>query len=147
MRDYLGLGHGRSVVMLAADGDVDWWALPDLDAPPAFAALLDPAGGGRVVLRPVEPFAVARHYVDGTNVVEAVLTTPAGTVRVTDSLNTGVAGRLPWSELGRRVEGLTGAVTMRWEVAPGSALGTRSPWASPFEAAVRRYAASALTDV
>lgn len=130
LRDYLGLGDGRSVALVAADGDVDWWALPDLDSPPAFAALLDPPGGGRVALRPVAPFTVERHYVDGTNVVEAVLTTADGTVRVTDSLNTGVAGRLPWSELARRVEGLTGDVPMRWEVAPGTALGRRAPWAT-----------------
>jgi hypothetical protein len=33
-------------------------------------------------------------------------------VRVTDSLNTGVAGRLSWAELARRIDGLAGAVAM-----------------------------------
>ena len=33
-----------------------------------------------------------------------------GTVRVVDALNTGGAGRLPWTELARRVEGVAGRV-------------------------------------
>ena len=128
--DYSGIGDGRSVALVALDGSIDWWALPDLDSPPAFAALLDPAGGGRVLLQPAAEFTVARTYVSGANVVETVFVTEAGSVRVTDSLNTGVAGRLPWAELARRVEGLSGAVDMHWEVTPGTALGTLSPWTS-----------------
>ena len=127
--DYWGLGDGRTVALLALDGSVDWWALPDLDGAPVFAALLDPAGGGRIALAPVEPYTVQREHVGATNVVRTVLTTASGQLRVTDALSVGVAGRLPWSELGRRVEGLRGEVRVRWEVRPGTALGTRSPWA------------------
>jgi hypothetical protein len=47
---------------------------------------------------------------------------------VTDSLNTGVAGRLPWAELGRRIDGLEGEVRMQAVVAPGSCLNTAAPW-------------------
>jgi GH15 family glucan-1,4-alpha-glucosidase len=49
-------------------------------------------------------------------------------VRVTDALNTGIAGRLPWTELARRVDGVAGRVPMRFAVAPGTCLGTASPW-------------------
>ncbi|RKS77737.1 GH15 family glucan-1,4-alpha-glucosidase [Motilibacter peucedani] len=126
--DYSGIGDGRSVALVALDGAVDWWPLPDLNSPPAFAALLDPAEGGAVLLHPVGEFEVERRYLEGTNVVETVFTTPSGSVRVTDAVCTGVAGRLPWSELARRVEGLDGEVEMAWEVAPGTALGTLSPW-------------------
>ena len=47
-----------------------------------------------------------------------------GGVEVTDALVTGVAGRLPWGELARRVDGLEGSVEMRWAVVPGNAFGT-----------------------
>ncbi len=130
LQDYLAIGDGRSVALVALDGSIDWWALPDLDSPPLFAALLDPSGGGRVLLTPVEPCTAEQRYVGDSNVVETVFTTASGQVRLTDALNTGVAGRLPWNELARRVEGLRGEVAMRWEVAPGSVLGTRSPWAT-----------------
>ncbi|WP_331272128.1 glycoside hydrolase family 15 protein [Motilibacter aurantiacus] len=129
LADYAGIGDGRSVALIARDGSIDWWAVPDLHGVPAFAALLDPEDGGRVALRPVEPFTAERGYVGDTNVVATEFTTPSGRVRVTDSLNTGVAGRLPWSELVRRVEGLDGSVELAWDVAPGTALGVLAPWA------------------
>jgi hypothetical protein len=128
LRDYAGLGDGRSVALVALDGSVDWWALPDVDSTPAFGALLDAAEGGCIELAPTDPFTVDRRYVGATNVVETVFTTDGGRVRVTDALNTGVAGRLPWSELARRVEGLAGTVPMAWRIAPGNGLGRLSPW-------------------
>ena len=124
---YLATGDGRSVALIAADGGVDWWAVPALDSPPAFSALLDPTGGGRLIVAPQDEFTVQRRYVGRTNVIETVFTTSTGRVRVTDSLNSGIAGRLPWTELGRRVEGLEGAVQMCWAVTPGRGLGTTTP--------------------
>jgi GH15 family glucan-1,4-alpha-glucosidase len=62
-------------------------------------------------------------------VLSTVYTTASGSVRVLDSLNTGVAGRLPWVELARRVDGIDGTVDMRWRVAPGTMMGKASPWA------------------
>ncbi|NHC14089.1 glycoside hydrolase family 15 protein [Motilibacter sp. E257] len=133
LADYAGIGDGRSVALIAKDGSVDWWAVPDLHGVPAFAALLDPREGGSISLRPDEPFTVERGYVGDTNVVATEFVTRSGRVRVTDALNTGVAGRLPWSELARRVEGVEGHVPMRWEVSPGSALGVLAPWADEHE--------------
>ncbi|MBG6184198.1 hypothetical protein IWX65_002169 [Arthrobacter sp. CAN_A214] len=69
-----------------------------------------------------------RAYVQGTNVLTTVYTTAGGSVRVTDSLNTGVAGRLPWGELARRIEGLSGVVPMKWSVNPGNCFQSASPW-------------------
>jgi GH15 family glucan-1,4-alpha-glucosidase len=130
LRDYFATGDGRSVALIASDGSVDWWAVPELDRTPTFSALLDPAGGGRLTLMPTGSFTSTQRYVERTNVVETVFSTDSGSVRVTDSLNSGVAGRLPWTELGRRVEGLTGTVDMTWEVRPGTSLGIVSPWVS-----------------
>lgn len=128
LRSYAVLGDGRTVALVAADGRVDWFPCPDLDSPPAFAAVLDAEDGGYLDLCPVEDFAVEREYVAGTNVLRTTFSTASGRVAVTDSLNTGVAGRLPWSELARRVDGLDGHVRLRAVVKPGTALGTASPW-------------------
>ena len=128
LRSYGAIGDGRTVALVALDGSIDWYPTPDLDSVPAFARLLDAGNGGRIELRPVEDFTVERAYVEGTNVLATTFHTDSGTVRITDSLNTGVAGRLPWGELARRIDGLSGQVAMRWEVTPGSSFNTASPW-------------------
>jgi GH15 family glucan-1,4-alpha-glucosidase len=112
---------------VSLDGAIDWYPSPDLDSTPAFARLLD-ADEGYMSLAPTGEFSVERKYADGSNVLETTYTTATGSVRVTDSLNTGVAGRLPWGELARRVEGLAGTVDMAWCIAPGTCFGTASPW-------------------
>ncbi|MGH3745408.1 MAG: trehalase-like domain-containing protein, partial [Mycobacteriales bacterium] len=126
---YAVLGDGRGSALVAPDGTVDWWAVPRLDSPPAFSALLDPRLGGRLELRPTDPGTVAsRRYVPHTNVLETTYRTGTGVVRVTDSLNSGNAGELPWSELARRVEGIEGTVEMRLVVRPGDGLRSWEPW-------------------
>ncbi len=122
------LGDGRTAALLATDGRIDWWPLPRLDSPPLIAAVLQPGSGGHVALAPAEPFDATRHYLEGTNVVETTYTTASGRVRVTAALNVGAAGRLPWTELAFRVEGVEGRIPMRWEVVPGSRFGDASPW-------------------
>ncbi|HEY0260835.1 MAG TPA: trehalase-like domain-containing protein, partial [Lacisediminihabitans sp.] len=128
LRSYGAIGDGRTVALIALDGAVDWLPVPDLQTTPVFAAILDADGGGRIELRPVADFTVRRRYVPGTNVLQTTFTTDSGSVRVTDALVTGVAGRLPWVELARRVEGISGTVDMRWSVTPGSMLNSASPW-------------------
>jgi GH15 family glucan-1,4-alpha-glucosidase len=129
LRSYAAIGDGRTIALVACDGAIDWLPLPDLDSVPAFAALLDQSNGGRIELMPAVPFTTRRRYLENTNVLETTFVTESGEARVTDALNVGVAGRLPWSELGRRIEGVTGSVPMRWCVAPGTRLNTASPWA------------------
>lgn len=137
LRDYAVIGDGRTAALIRSDGRIDWLAVPALDGIPVFASLLDEEEGGRVELRPVGDFRTARRYVRGTNVLETTFTTDSGRVRVTDALVTGVAGPLPWTELSRRVEGLSGSVEMRWAVRPGTALGTASPWVEDLPSGAR----------
>ncbi|GAA1902292.1 glycoside hydrolase family 15 protein [Lapillicoccus jejuensis] len=129
LASYAAIGDGRTVALVARDGRVDWLPVPELDSPPLFAALLDAPHGGVVELAPDEPFTVEREYVLGTNVLATTFTTASGSVRVTDSLDTGVAGRLPWLELSRRIDGLTGSVRLTGRIAPGTCFATLSPWA------------------
>ncbi|TWP33853.1 glycoside hydrolase family 15 protein [Leekyejoonella antrihumi] len=126
---YAVLGDGRGVALLAADGSVDWWAVPRLDSTPAVAALLDPERGGRIRLSPADVKATYEwRYLPHTNLVETTWTTDTGRVRVTDSLNSGRAGALPWGELARRIDGLDGTVAMRLLVQPGDGMRQWRPW-------------------
>jgi GH15 family glucan-1,4-alpha-glucosidase len=128
LRDYAAIGDGRTIALIGRDGSVDWLPVPDLYAVPVFAHLVDAEAGGRIELAPRGSYETKRRYIRGTNVLETTFTTASGSVKVTDALVTGVAGRLPWAELARRVDGIEGEVRMRWAVRPGTALGTASPW-------------------
>ncbi|MDF2583417.1 MAG: glycosyl hydrolase, glucoamylase [Mycobacterium sp.] len=128
LRSYAAVGDGRTVALIAQDGGIDWLPIPQLDSLPAFAGLLDATNGGRLELAPAADFHTERRYLPGTNVLETTHTTTTGRVRVTDALNVGVDGRLPWTELVRRVEGVDGAVEMQWQVTPGTCFNTASPW-------------------
>ena len=97
-------------------------------APRSSIAMLDPWEGGRFSVTPVDAFEVVRAYRPDSNVLEQIFTTASGRARLTDSLNSGISGRLPWSELARRVEGLEGTVEFRIECRPGRRLGLASPW-------------------
>ncbi len=87
------------------------------------AALLDASRGGYFALQPDEPFTTERAFVEGTNVLRTRFSSASGIVEVTDALVTGVAGRLPWMQLVRRIDGVEGAVPMTWIVTPGNVLG------------------------
>lgn len=127
LRGYAAIGDGRTVALIARDGRIDWLPVPGLTTAPAFAALLDERRGGRFELQPEDPFTATRAYVDGTNVLRTRFTTADGEVAVTDALVTGIAGRLPWMQLVRRIDGIRGAVPMRWAVVPGDLLGDSEP--------------------
>ncbi len=127
IEDYAVLGDGRTVALVAADGTVDWWALPALDSPPILSGLLDPEVGGCLTLVPSEDYEVARRYLDDTNVIETLYTVPTGVARTTASLNVGSAGRLPWTELAQRIEILSGFVDLNWALIPGDRFGRANP--------------------
>ena len=92
LRSYAPIGDTRTVALVALDGRIDWWPIPDLDSCPTFAAILDAPNGGRLELAPAEPARTVRRYLPGTNVLETTHVTASGTVRVVDALNLGGAG-------------------------------------------------------
>ncbi|WP_159498919.1 glycoside hydrolase family 15 protein [Microbacterium sp. 18062] len=129
LESYAAIGDGRTIALVGLRGQIDWMPVPDIGAEPVFARLLDDARGGCIELEPTSPYSVRRRYLPGTNVLETTFTTEAGGVaKVTDALVVGIAGRLPWCELARRIEGVHGTVDFAWGVRPGTMLGTASPW-------------------
>lgn len=128
IESYAPIGDGRTVALIGLDGSVDWLPLPELTSTPVFARLLDSETGGCLELAPTEEFETTRRYIPDTNVLETTFTTARGTVKVTDAMVSGVAGRMPWAELARRIDGIDGTVPMAWRIHPGTSLRTASPW-------------------
>ncbi len=130
---YACLGDGRSVALAGADGSIDWLCVPGIDSKPLFDRLLAGEQGGRLSITPEGPFTVTRRYRPQSNVLEQVFTTPGGSARLTASLNSGISGRLSWTELAHRVEGLTGTVRFAIGLRPSQRLDQATPWreASP----------------
>lgn len=126
--DYTALGEGRTVALLAPDGSVDWWCVPGLDSPPLFDRLLDAGQGGYFQLLPEAPYRMTRHYRENSNVLETLYETAGGRVKITESVNSTLAGPLPWNELARRIEGLEGQVAMTLRLKIGTAAESRRPW-------------------
>jgi GH15 family glucan-1,4-alpha-glucosidase len=122
LEQYAAIGEGRSVALVGADGSIDWWCAPDLNSPPLFNRMHD-ADGGRFSLSPIEPFQIERRYREGSNVLETVFITKTGRARVTESINSGAGGRLPWCELARRIEGISGVVEFEIIIQPICAQG------------------------
>src|SRR5262249_19361955 len=90
-----------------------------MDSPSAFGALLDADRGGSFELASTEPFTVRRRYVPDTNVLQTTFLTANGIATVTDALSLPLGGGLvPFRELVRDVEGVSGSVPFGWSVAP-----------------------------
>jgi GH15 family glucan-1,4-alpha-glucosidase len=135
LEDYAALGEGRSVALSGKDGSIDWWCVPNMDSPPLFDRLLDAEDGGYFLIEPDEPYTVTRAYRTHSNVLETTFRTSGGVAVLTESMNSGTAGRLPWAELARRVEGRSGSVQFKVEMK----LGRRGNTANPYHSTIGKH--------
>jgi len=125
LEDYALIGDTHTAALVGYDGSVDWLCLPRFDSGACFAALLGDERHGRWLLAPAGGHrATDRRYRGESLVLETDFTTADGTVRVTDCMP--LRGDRP--EVSRRVECLSGRVTMRSEVVIRLDYGKVTPW-------------------
>ncbi len=128
------LSDCQSAALVSRDGSIDWWCVPRFDSPSVFGRLLDP-GAGHWRVAPVGSYAVEREYVGDTLALRTRFTTGEGSVTITDALALRPGARGHDLGLGsprtliRRVEGVSGRLRIRVEVAPRLEYGlTQARW-------------------
>jgi GH15 family glucan-1,4-alpha-glucosidase len=120
---YALIGDCRTAALVSNAGSIDWLCWPRFDSPAAFAALLGTPDNGRWCITPDDGSAqVSRRYRPGTLILETVFDTPHGSVALIDCM---VPGR---SSVVRIVQGRSGSVAMRMDVALRFDYGSSIPW-------------------
>jgi len=125
--DYGVIGDLHTAALVGRDGSIDWCCVPRFDSPSVFAALLDPAVGGRWQIRPAGGWTSDQRYLPATNVLVTAFHADAGGVlEVTDLMPVG-PGRAGRSELHRRVHCPRGPVDVEVIFEPRFDYGLREP--------------------
>jgi len=125
IEDYAFIGDAHSAALVGRNGSIDWLCFPRFDSPACFAALLGGAEYGRWLIAPqAKNCSVRRKYRDGTLILETEFSSDEGTVRILDFM--------PLSDVRqdvvRLVQGLSGQVAMRMELAIRFDYGATMPW-------------------
>lgn len=125
IEDYAIVGDLHTAALIGTDGSIDWLCLPHFDSAACFAALLDTPDAGRWLLAPEGGgICTRRRYRPDSLVLETEWDTSTGRVRVTDFM----PPRDDTADIVRIVEGLSGTVAMRSELALRFDYGHLVPW-------------------
>jgi GH15 family glucan-1,4-alpha-glucosidase len=125
IEDYALLGDLQTAALVHRNGSIDWCCFPRFDSGACFAALLGEPHHGRWLIAPTgEITHTERRYRRDTLILETLVETAEGEVRVTDFMPP--RGRDP--DIVRIVEGVRGRVKMRSELIIRYDYGRIVPW-------------------
>ena len=134
---YAIVGDTHTAALVGLNGSIDWLCLPRFDSGACFAALLGNPGHGRWLLAPSGGIRrTTRRYRDGTLVLETDFETEDGSVRILDFM----PHRHVTTDLVRIVEGRSGRVPVRMELAVRFDYGSVVPWVRRIEETLRLVA-------
>ena len=136
IEDYALIGDCHSAALVNGEGSIDWLCWPRFDSPACFAALVGTPDNGRWRIAPAQPSVrVRRHYRPGTMILETIFETPDGSVALIDFMITtnGTSSVVRdatdgTSSVVRIVEGRSGRVAMRLDLALRFDYGSAVPW-------------------
>jgi GH15 family glucan-1,4-alpha-glucosidase len=140
--DYAFISDGHSSALVCRSGSIDWLCMPRMDSPSVFGKLLDIDDGGSFHIWPTSPHVEQeRSYIDHTLVLETILTTSEGRIRIRDCFAMREGGRVdPYRQLLRVVECIEGSVEVDICIEPKLEYGRLRPW-------IRRHAPGVFTAV
>jgi GH15 family glucan-1,4-alpha-glucosidase len=119
------IGDCHSAALVSRDGSLDWLCWPRFDSAACFAALVGTSDNGRWRIAPAEPPArVRREYRPGTLILETIFEMENGTVALIDFMTASTGS----SSVVRIVEGRSGEVAMRLDLALRFDYGSAVPW-------------------
>jgi len=125
IEDYALIGDTESAALVGRNGSIDWMCLPSFSSDACFAALLGDERNGRWWLAPAgRVLESRRRYRPGTLILETIYKTDDGEVRVIDCMPP--RGENP--DIVRIVEGISGEVAMRMDLAVRFGYGAVLPW-------------------
>lgn len=139
IEDHALIGDTHTAALVCADGAITWLCLPRFDAPACFASLLGDDDNGHWTICPVGPVtSTTRGYRRGTLVLESVIETDTGAVRVIDFM----PHRHGAPAVVRIVEGVRGEVVMRSDLCVRFDYGRSVPWVRRSEGMLHAVAGS-----
>jgi GH15 family glucan-1,4-alpha-glucosidase len=130
IEDYGLIGDLETAALVSRAGSIDWLCVPRFDSGAVFAALLGSAENGHWSIHPTsEHQAAERRYRGQTLILETVLETSRGAVRLIDFM----PPREQAPEIVRIVEGVRGRVEMEMELVLRFDYGSVVPWVRTVE--------------
>ena len=134
IEDYALIGNCRGAGLVSKSGSLDWLCLPRFDSAATFAALLGNEQHGCWKMAPTAAIkSVKRRYRPGTLILESVIDTESGSVRLIDFM----APQTQSAEVFRIVQGISGQVPMHSELIVRFDYGSIEPWSMAIERGVR----------
>src|SRR6185437_8304991 len=112
IEQYALIGDRHTAALVGSDGSMDWLCLPRFDSGACFSAILGGPEHGRWLLAPAATTRTSRRYRHDTLILETVLESETGSVRLIDFM----PPRDATPDIVRIVEGLDGEVEMRSEL-------------------------------